>query len=160
MKGESDVNDGIKVKVPVGQHGGAYIRGRNGYFEITELVMFQWGEDDPLGDGAVDILGIGKRGKAIRGGFGCLRADEIDALCKAWIEARGGLVILPGEKHATALVTICSGIIDGVLLGRPQDVPALQQLGERYVGLSDPDKWEYHLEPAPLLPEQEDAPHA
>jgi len=35
-------------------------------------------------------------------------------------------------------------------------VDALQQLGEQYVGLSDPMKWEYHLQPATLLPTPED----
>ena len=147
---------GIKVQIPVGRREFAdpYIIGRNGYYEITALRINQWGEDDPQGDGAVDVQGIGKRGKPINGGFRCLRAEDIDALCKAWIEARGGLAVLPGENDVTGLITACSGVIKSVIIGR--DVDALQQLGEQYVGLSDPMKWEYHLQPATLLPTPED----
>jgi len=64
-------SDLITVQVPVGQlsHGNPYIRGRNGHFEITALRIRQWAEDHPLGDGCVALEGVGKRGKAIRGGL-------------------------------------------------------------------------------------------
>lgn len=142
----------MKVQVPVGTlpFAGPCIRGRNGDFEITALRIHQWGQDDPKGDGAVDVHGIGKRGKPIVGGFRCLMADDIDALCYAWIQARGGLVIMPGDEGVTALVTMCSGVPDDVVLGT--DGPALQRQGERYVGVSDPDEWEYHLRAIELLP--------
>jgi len=150
VKGEIDV--GIRVQVPVGRLGFSdpYIRGRNGDWEITALRIHQWGTDDPQGDGAVDVHGIGKRGEPIVGGFRCLRADDIDALCKAWIEARGGLAILPGDKEVTALIPRCSGIICGAIIGR--DVDALDRVGTEHVGDGAPPKWEYDLESVELLP--------
>ena len=149
VKGESDV--GITVQVSVGTlpFAGPYIRGRNGDFEITALRIHQWGQDDPKGDGAVDVHGIGKRGEPIVGGFRCLRAEEIDALSKAWIEARGGLVIMPGDEGVTALVTMCDGIADRVIIGRDQD--GLEVVGKKHTGDDGGDKWEYYVEGVELL---------
>jgi len=114
---------GIQVEIPVGrlEFADPYIIGRNGHFEITALKIEQWGQDDPQGDGAVDVHGIGKRGKPIYGGFRCLRVEDIDALCKAWIDARGGLVILPDDDSVTALVKMCGGVIESVIVGRDLD---------------------------------------
>ncbi|HUV93910.1 MAG TPA: hypothetical protein VMX14_03655 [Anaerolineae bacterium] len=142
----------VTVEVPVGQrkYADPYIVGRNGYYPITALRIDQWGQDDPQGDGAVNVEGIGKRGKPIRGGFRCLMVEDIDALCKAWIEARGGLVIMPGDEGVSGLVTVCCGVPDdSVVLGRDSD--ALQRIGEEYVGDIDPEKMEYHLAAVELL---------
>jgi len=143
---------GIKVQVPVGQrrYGDPYMRGRNGDFEITALRIHQWGEEKSDEDcGCVDIHGIGKREVPIVGGFRCIRSENIDALCKAWLEARGGLVIMPDDNEVTALVTVCAGVVDEVMLST--DTSALQRLGERYVGCQDPDKWYYALECVELV---------
>ncbi|HUT15462.1 MAG TPA: hypothetical protein VMY98_04375 [Anaerolineae bacterium] len=146
----------IRIEVPVGRRELAdpYIIGRNGYYEITALTINKWGEDHPEGDGAVDIQGIGKRGKPINGGFRCLLAEDIDALCKAWIEARGGLVILPSDDDVSGLITICCGIPDdSVVVSR--DLDDLERLGQEYVGDINPDKVEYHLASVELLPAPE-----
>ncbi|TEU16708.1 MAG: hypothetical protein E3J25_02655 [Anaerolineales bacterium] len=137
---------GIKLQVPVGTlpFAGPYIRGRNGDFEITALRIHQWGQDDPKGDGAVDVHGIGKRGVPIVGGFRCLMAQDIDALCKAWIVARGGLVIMPDDDDVAALVTTCSGVVESVIVGR--DFEKLDWLGQAYLGDRDPDKYGYQVE--------------
>lgn len=144
MKGESDV--GIQVQVPVGTLplAGPYIVGRNGRFEITALRIDQWGEDDPQGDGAVDVHGIGKRGKPIVGGFRCLMAQDIDALCEAWLVARGGLVVMPDDDEVGALVTMCSGVVESVIVGR--DLERLGWLGAAYVGEHGSDKRAYSVE--------------
>ena len=152
MKGESDVN--ITVEVRRGPSEGdisPYIIGRNGYYDITALAILARPQTTPRDDSVVDIRGIGKRGKLISGGFFCLQAEDIDALCYAWIQARGGLVVMPGDEGVTALVTICSGVVDdSVILSTNLD--GLQRLADEYVGDRDPDKWEYHLEPVELLP--------
>lgn len=147
---------GIQVEVPADTlpFSSPYIRGRNGDFEITALRIHQWGQDDPQGDGAVDVHGIGKRGEPIVGGFRCLMAQDIDALCKAWIEARGGLVILPGDDDVSGLITICCGIPDdSVVVARDSD--GLERAGQEYVGDINPDKMEYHLASVELLPAPE-----
>ncbi|HUT15493.1 MAG TPA: hypothetical protein VMY98_04535 [Anaerolineae bacterium] len=139
--------DEIKVEVPLGQrkYGDPYIRGRNGDFEITALRIHQWAEEESAeACGTVDIHGIGKRGDPIVGGFRCIRSENIDALCKAWIEARGGLVIMPDDDEVGVLVTTCSGVVEAVVLGR--DLDQLAKLRNQYVGDRDPDKHAYAIE--------------
>jgi len=131
---------------------GPYIIGRNGQYEITALEIMQqpWRyEDEPSEQSLMNIRGIGKRGNPINGGFFCLRAEDIDALCKAWIEARGGLAIMPDDDEVTALVTMYGGIADRVIIGRDQEL--LRSLGKEHVGDADPDQWEYYLECVELV---------
>lgn len=142
----------ITVQVPTVRGEGAsapYIIGRNGYYEITALQFHRRGRDEVGSRRVVDIQAVGKRKKLINGGFFCLQADDIDALCTQWIQARGGLAMLPGDEGVTALVTMCSGVVDEVILST--DGPTLARLGERYVGEQDPDKWCYALEAVLLL---------
>ena len=63
----------------------SYILGRNGCYTITAIELY--GSHD-----WVAIDGIGKRGKAIRGGFGFIPTDTMDLLALKWLHARG---ILP-----------------------------------------------------------------
>lgn len=59
----------------------AFIEGRNGLSEITKLEIRET-------RGLVDIRGIGKRRRAIRGGFLWINANDFDQLCSEWLEAR------------------------------------------------------------------------
>jgi len=142
------VDDNIKVQVPVEiarpyRYAIPYIVGRNGNFDITALQIVQWAKDKPGYDGIVRLQGIGRRAKPIRGGFHNVRVKDIDALCRAWIEARGGLVIVPDDDEVTVLVTMHGGIAQETIISRDHD--ALEALGEAHVGDFDPDQWEYYL---------------
>jgi predicted RNA-binding Zn-ribbon protein involved in translation (DUF1610 family) len=66
----------------------AYIQGRNGMYDIGELVI--WGESNPDNNtSAFYIDGVSKyRKQAVNGGFGSLTAEELDELCSKWLAAR------------------------------------------------------------------------
>ncbi len=144
--------DLIKVEVPTGRglrDVAPYIIGRNGYYEITALQFYQRSGDDAGSRGVVDIQAVGKRKKLINGGFFAVRTEDIDALCKAWIEARGGLVIMPDDDEVTALVTMCDGVIDEVIVSR--DLHALEVLGKQHTGDDGGDKYQCYLECVELV---------
>lgn len=80
-------NVGVDVNVEQ-----AYIEGRNGMRPIKRLEAW-W---SPSGQEAF-IDGIGRRGKPIKGGFGSLTLDELNAFCKAILEAHGYKIVAPGS---------------------------------------------------------------
>ena len=58
-----------------------FVDGRNGTWPITAIEIVSSSH-------TAGICGIGKRNRAIRGGFICIPFEDMDALCEAWLEAR------------------------------------------------------------------------
>jgi hypothetical protein len=66
------------VKIDVAE---AYEQGRNGLVSLKQIKIW-WTEDDAY------IDGYGQRMTAINGGFGRIRLEEMDQLCRAYLDAR------------------------------------------------------------------------
>lgn len=63
--------------------GKSYVVGRNGTFALTALQVSMWSP------GIVHLVGIGKRGKPVRGGMRVAPAEAMDQICRRWLEERG-----------------------------------------------------------------------
>ena len=79
------------IRVPVGED--SIITGRNGTFYLTAVELW-W---TPSG-GNVYIDGIGRRGRAIRGGLS-LDPEAMDELSIEWLRQRGKLEDVRDADH-------------------------------------------------------------
>lgn len=64
---------------------GSWIEGRNGIFDITAISVWSHGAQ-------VFIEGIGKRGRAIRGGLGVDSEEAMDRLAIEWLNQRSAAI--------------------------------------------------------------------